>query len=166
VIGGGKDGFLYLLNREAMGGLDPSNSSAWQRINFGSPIFATGAFWNGTFFLAGVGGPLQSYSIDTATGMFSPSGVPQSSGTFGFPGSTPSVSSSGTVNGIVWALDNGSFCTPGPNSGCGPAVLTRNRECCRKCGEIYSANRRQWQGVRRDAGQQYRRRYILQHHPG
>jgi Putative Ig domain len=123
VIGGGKDGFLYLLNRDAMGGLDPSNSSAWQRINFGPQIFATGAFWNGKFFLAGVGGPLQSYSFTTATAMFDPSGVPQSSGTFGFPGSTPSVSSSGTVNGIVWALDNGSFCTPGPNSGCGPAVL-------------------------------------------
>ena len=122
VIGGGKDGFLYLLNREAMGGLDPSNSSAWQRINFGPPIFATGAFWNGTFFLAGVGGPLQSYSFNTATGKFDPSSVPQSSGTFGFPGSTPSVSSSGTANGIVWAMDNGNYCTSA-SPGCGPAVL-------------------------------------------
>jgi hypothetical protein len=122
VIGGGKDGFLYLLNRDAMGGLDPSNSSAWQRINFGSPIFATGAFWNGTFFLAGVGGPLQSYSFNTATGKFDPSIVPQSPGTFGFPGSTPSVSSTGTTNGIVWALENGNYCTSG-SPGCGPAVL-------------------------------------------
>jgi hypothetical protein len=122
VIGGGKDGFLYLLNRDAMGGLDPSNSSAWQRINFGSPIFATGAFWNGTFFLAGVGGPLQSYSFNTATGKFDPSIVPQSPGTFGFPGSTPSVSSTGVLNGIVWAMDNGNYCTSG-SPGCGPAVL-------------------------------------------
>jgi hypothetical protein len=50
------------------------------------------------------------------------SSVPQSPGSFGFPGSTPSVSSSGTVNGIVWALDNGNYCTPQSN-GCGPTVL-------------------------------------------
>ena len=120
VIGGGKDGYLYLLNRDAMGGLGDSN--AWQRFNFGPPIFATGAFWNGRYYLAGVGGPLQSYSFNTVTGKFDLSSVPQSPGSFGFPGSTPSVSSSGTLNGIVWALDNGNYCTPGSTS-CGSTVL-------------------------------------------
>src|SRR5579864_1744252 len=48
VIGGGKDGYLYLLNRDAMGGLGDSN--AWQRFYSGSPIFATGAFWNGRYY--------------------------------------------------------------------------------------------------------------------
>jgi hypothetical protein len=120
VIGGGKDGTLYLLNRDSMGGLGDSN--AWQSFNFGFPIFATGAFWNGRFYLAGVNGPLQSYSFNTATGMFDLSSVPQSPGSFGFPGSTPSVSSSGTVNGIVWVLDNGNYCTP-ESDGCGPTVL-------------------------------------------
>lgn len=120
VIGGGKDGTLYLLNRDSMGGLGDPN--AWQSFNFGFPIFATGAFWNGRFYLAGVNGPLQSYSFKTATGMFDVSSVPQSPGNFGFPGSTPSVSSSGTANGIVWALDAGNYCTPG-STGCGPTVL-------------------------------------------
>jgi putative Ig domain-containing protein len=120
VIGGGKDGFLYLLNRDAMGGLGDSN--AWQRFNFGSSIFSTGAFWNGRYYLAGVGGPLQSYTLNTATGQFDLASVPQSPGSFGFPGSTPSVSSSGTTNGIVWALDNGNYCTP-QSGGCGPAIL-------------------------------------------
>jgi hypothetical protein len=120
VIGGGKDGTLYLLNRDSMGGLGDPN--AWQSFNFGFPIFATGAFWNGRFYLAGVNGPLQSYTFNTATGMFDLSSVPQSPGSFGFPGSTPSVSSSGTVNGIVWVLDNGNYCTP-QSDGCGPTVL-------------------------------------------
>jgi len=120
VIGGGKDGYLYLLNRDAMGGL--GDSSAWQRFYLGDPIFATGAFWNGRYYLAGVGGPLQSYTFNTVTGMFDLSSVPRSPGNFGFPGSSPSVSSSGTSNGIVWALDNGSYCTP-QSSGCGPTVL-------------------------------------------
>ena len=120
VIGGGKDGYLYLLNRDAMGGLGDAN--AWQRFNFGSPIFATGAFWNDTFYMAGVSGHLQAFSFNTTTGQFNTANVLQSAETYGFPGSTPSVSASGTTNGIVWALDNSNYCT-NQSPGCGPAVL-------------------------------------------
>jgi hypothetical protein len=120
VIGGGKDGYLYLLNRDAMGGL--GDSQAWQSFNFGNPLFATGAFWNGRYYLAAVNGPLTSYSFDKVMGKFDLLSVSQAHGSFGFPGSTPSVSSSGTVNGIVWALDNGNYCTPQSHA-CGPTVL-------------------------------------------
>src|ERR1019366_1324215 len=44
VLGGGKDGSLYILNRDNMGGSGDSN--AWQQITLPNPIFATGAFWN------------------------------------------------------------------------------------------------------------------------
>jgi Malectin domain/Chitobiase/beta-hexosaminidase C-terminal domain len=120
VIGGGKDGFLYVLNRDAMGGLGDGN--AWQRFNFGNEIFATAAFWNNTLYLAGVGGHLQAFSFNTSTGMFNTPNASQSSATYGFPGSTPSVSSSGATNGIVWALDDGNYCT-NQSGGCSPAVL-------------------------------------------
>jgi hypothetical protein len=120
VIGGGKDGYLYLLNRDAMGGLGDAN--AWQRFNFGHPIFATGAFWNNTFYMAGVNGPLQAFSFNTSTGKFNTANVSQSSGIYGYPGSTPSVSSSGSTNGIVWALHNATFCTDLSPS-CGPTQL-------------------------------------------
>jgi hypothetical protein len=120
IVGGGKDGFLYLLNRDAMGGFGDSN--AWQRINFGSDILATGAFWNGRYYLAGKNGPLRSYSFDNASGKFDLSSISESAGIFGFPGSTPSVSSSGAASGIVWALDNTNYCTLRSPS-CGPAIL-------------------------------------------
>jgi hypothetical protein len=42
--------------------------------------------------------------------------------TYRWPGATPSVSASGTQNGLVWALDNSSYCTEQSPS-CGPAVL-------------------------------------------
>jgi hypothetical protein len=103
VIGGGKDGYLYLLNRDAMGGFGDSN--AWQRFYSGSEIFATGAFWNGHFYLAG--DRLRRFSLNAVTGMFDLSSVPQSANFFG--GSTPSISSTGTANGIVWALDNRNY---------------------------------------------------------
>jgi hypothetical protein len=120
VIGGGKDGTLYLVNGDAMGGLGDSN--ARQHFNIGKGIFATGAFWNNNFYIAGVSGPLISHSFNTSTNLFNTAVSSQSSTSYGFPGSSPSVSSSGTSNGIVWALNNASYCTP-QSSGCGPAVL-------------------------------------------
>jgi hypothetical protein len=120
VVGGGKDGTLYLLNGDNMGGLgDPS---ARQYFNIGTGIFATGAFWNNNFYIAGIYGPLSSYSFNGSTNLFNTANPSQSSSSYGFPGATPSVSSTGSSNGIVWALDNSNYCTP-QSPGCGPAVL-------------------------------------------
>jgi len=120
VIGGGKDGTLYLLNGDAMGGLGDSN--ARQHFNIGSGILATGAFWNNNFYIAGWNGPLTSYSFNSSTNLFNTSVASRSSSGYGFPGASPSVSSTGTSNGIVWALDNTNYCTQ-QSPGCGPAVL-------------------------------------------
>jgi hypothetical protein len=121
VIGGGKDGYLYLLNRDTMGGL--GDGSAWQRLNFGYGIFATGAFWNNTFYLGANGAYLHAYSLSPATAQLNASPSSLSSSTYGFGGVTPSVSSTPSYsNGIVWALDTGQYCT-GRARGCGPVVL-------------------------------------------
>jgi hypothetical protein len=93
-----------------------------QHFNIGHGIFATGALWNNSFYIAGVHGLLTSYSFNTSINMFNTSISSQSSTSYGFPGASPSVSSSGTSNGIVWALDNANYCTT-QAPGCGPAVL-------------------------------------------
>ena len=122
VIGGGKDMVLYLLNGDSMGGLGDQN--ARQNFSIGSAIFATGAFWNNHFYIAGVNGPLLSYSFDGTTNLFITTASSQSApaAPFGFPGATPSVSANGSANGIVWALDSSQYCT-NQSHGCGPAVL-------------------------------------------
>ena len=120
VIGGGKDGTLYLLNGDSMGGLGDTN--AWQNFNIGHGIFSTGAFWNDNYYIAGLNGPLISYSFNSSTDLFNTSVVSQSSTTYGFPGSTPSISSTGSSNGIVWALNSSAYCT-NQSKACGPAVL-------------------------------------------
>ncbi len=63
-----------------------------------------------------------SYSFNSSTDLFNTTVVSQSSTSYGFPGATPSVSSTGLGNAIVWALNNSSYCTNKSQS-CGPAVL-------------------------------------------
>jgi hypothetical protein len=118
LICGGKDHGLFVLNRDLLGGF--GDAAAVQTLDFGSAIFSTGAFWNSRFYLAGLNAPLQAYQLNPATVQFSKAS--SSSHTYGFPGATPSISSSATQNGIVWSLDNGQYCT-NRAKGCGPAVL-------------------------------------------
>ena len=132
VVGGGKDGTLYVLNQapNALGGYSGTNSDAgaWQVIPTGYHIFSTVAMWNNTIYLGPTSfstaspAPLISYALQTST---TPSRFVQaqtSPATFGFPGPSPAISATGTTNGIVWALDNSQYCTK-QSAGCGPAVL-------------------------------------------
>ncbi len=119
LIVGGKDKFLFVIDRDLLGGF--GNAAAVQTINFGNAIFATGAYWNSTFYLGGLNGAMQALSLNTTTGQFAVSS--QTTHTYGFARATPSISASGsTQNGVVWSLDTGGYCTRQSKS-CGPVVL-------------------------------------------
>jgi hypothetical protein len=121
VVGGTKNGTLYVLNRDTLGGLENSPNLPVQKFALNRAIFSTGAFWNNKFYLAAAGGALSAYSLDATTAQFS--ATPSSSAaTYGWPGGTPSVSADGAQSGIVWILDTNKYCTK-QSSGCGPAVL-------------------------------------------
>ncbi len=123
LIGGGKDGVLYLVNRDNLGGIVPANTNVVQALSIGQSIFATSAFWNNSLFIAGSGGALQQFTFTPSTGLFVTTPAHSSSGSFGFPGSTPSISSTdGSTNGIVWALDDNRYCTQQATA-CGPSIL-------------------------------------------
>jgi hypothetical protein len=124
VVGGGKDGELYVLNGDSMGNL--GDQFAWQHFSVGGAIFATGAFWKNTLYQGVVGGPLQAFAFDSQSGinMFNTTATSKSMN-YAFPSPTPSISASGATNGILWSLDNSTYCTPNNNGAvpCGPAVL-------------------------------------------
>ena len=130
-IAGGKDGNLYVYNRDALGGFGDSN--AWQETAVGTEgnldtdtpgvLWSVGAMWNDNYYLAGAGGPLQQYQLDPSTAKLSLTTTGSSpAGGYEFPGATPSISADGNTNGIVWVIDNSQFCTRA-SPGCGPAVL-------------------------------------------
>jgi len=126
VIGGGKEGNLFLLNRDAMGNYggstNPANLKAVQIFSVGNGIFSTAAFWNNSLYIAPAGGSLQAYPFNTTTGKFTTGSATSAGVSFGFPGATPSISASGTSNGIVWATDSSQYCTS-QSPGCNAAVL-------------------------------------------
>ncbi len=127
MIGGGKEGNFFLLDRDNLGGyganFNPADSNAVQKFSEGNGIFSTAAFFNSALYIAGVGGHLKSFAFNTPTmGKFNTAQTSQSAGTFGFPGATPSVSARGTTNGIIWAMNNNAYCTQ-QSSSCGPTVL-------------------------------------------
>ena len=70
--------------------------------------------------MAGVNWPLVAYQLNPSTTQFNLAS--SSTLTYGFPGSTPSVSAAAAQHGVVWALDTHSYCT-NQSKACGPAVL-------------------------------------------
>ena len=64
------------------------------------------AYFNNAVYYGAVGDSVKAFTISGAKLSASPAS--HSSNTFGYPGTTPSVSANGTTSGIVWAIENGS----------------------------------------------------------
>jgi hypothetical protein len=106
VVGAGKQGKIYLLNRDNLGKFDPATDHGVQELPGALTMaFDTPAFFNGTLYYAGNGDVGKAFSLVNATLSTNPTS--QSADSFGFPGSTPSVSANGTAGGMVWNLDTG-----------------------------------------------------------
>ncbi len=108
VIGGGKQKLVYVVNRDSMGHMVSGDSQVVQQLPLPGPLFGTPAVWGNNVYMAPVHAALQAYKLNGGQLTLS-STAPQ---TFGFPGSSPAVSSNGDSNAIVWALqvdqyDNG-----------------------------------------------------------
>ncbi len=106
-IGAGKDTNIYIVNRDNMGKFNPINDSAiYQEIDGALPggVWSMPAYFNNTIYYGGVGDNLEAFSISNAKVSTTPTS--RSTTAFTYPGTTPSVSARGTINGIVWAIEN------------------------------------------------------------
>ena len=132
MVAGGKQGRLYLINRDAMGHYCASCTAADTNVVesfMAAPgFFCTPVFWQNALYFAGSiqganhGDHLKRLLFHPATGQIEPSPASQSGHVFNFPGATPSISSEGEENGIVWVVDS-SHGSPNPGFQPGPAVL-------------------------------------------
>jgi hypothetical protein len=102
--GAGKDGNIYVINQNKLGGFSPSMDSIYQLMSGALPsgTWSSPAWFNGSLYYGGVSDSLKAFTF--ANGTFSLAS--HSSNTFGFPGTTPTISANGTSNGIIWAVEN------------------------------------------------------------
>ena len=101
----GKEGRMYLLDRQALGGVQTSADSgavASIPISGSHATFGAAGYFNGSIYLGPVNSPLLAFPIAGASLASSPSA--SASNVNGFPGATPSISANGTNDGIVWTL--------------------------------------------------------------
>jgi hypothetical protein len=107
-VGAGKDGRIYVVNRNLMGKFNTTNDNAiYQELDGALPngVWSTSAYFNNTVYYGSVSSPLQAFTISNAKLAVAPHQSPSS---FGYPGTTPSISANGSSNGIVWAMESGS----------------------------------------------------------
>jgi len=106
-VGSGKDTIIYVVDRDNMGKFSSSQNNIYQEIDsqIGS-VFSKPSYFNNTVYYGAVDDNLKAFPISNAKLATNPSS--QSVASFGYPGTTPSISANGTSNGIVWAVENNS----------------------------------------------------------
>jgi uncharacterized protein (TIGR03437 family) len=107
MAGAGKEGRIYLLDRDNLGKLQSGSDSQIVQSLPGAigGLFGNPAYFNRTLYFCGSGDNLKAFSISNA--QISPTPASHSSAKFGFPGCVPSISANGTASGIVWTIDPG-----------------------------------------------------------
>ncbi len=105
-VGAGKDGNLYVVDRDSMGKFSASANNIWQELQgmLGGGIWSTPAWFNGTVYYGPVSNNLLAFPVTNAH--LASAASSGSSRRFAYPGTAPAVSANGTGNGIVWAHEN------------------------------------------------------------
>jgi hypothetical protein len=108
VVGAGKDKNIYIADRTNMGKFNSSNNNQIYQEVIGAlagSVYSAPAFDGNRIYYGAVGDNIRAFAFGSNALL---SGTPQSmtSGTFGYPGTTPSISGVGKANLILWATEN------------------------------------------------------------
>jgi hypothetical protein len=128
VVVGGKDGKIYLVNRDNLGKFNPSANSNVETVALGNPeptngLFATPVALGSRIYFGEVNEPLELFAF--SNGLLSTAPTAQTSNVFLYPGTSPMISTDGSSS-ILWALDLHSYAGGTPDGTIntpGPAVL-------------------------------------------
>ncbi len=113
-VGAGKDGNVYLVDRDKMGHFNAiNNNQVVQELPDAiTGAWSTPAYFNRHIYYQGSGDVMKAFSISNAVLSTAPTSKANTS--FSANGGTPFVSANGTNNGIVWTLQSDAFATGGP----------------------------------------------------
>jgi len=113
----GKEGKLYVIDRDNMGRFNSASDHVFQSIPEANPgAWNSPAWWNNTLYLGGateqqasLPDTLKAFAFDPVTSMLSTTPSSQTALSFHFPAPTPSISANGSSSGILWMLEESSF---------------------------------------------------------
>lgn len=127
-VGAGKDSVIYVVDRNAMGKFNPTTDGIYQEIPgaLGGQVFSKPAVFNDTVYYGAVGDSIRAFPITNA--MLATTASQTTSHTFTYPGTTPTISSNGASNAILWAVENSN-----------PAVL-HAYDATNLATELYNSN--------------------------
>jgi hypothetical protein len=100
VLAGGKDGNLFVVDREHMGQYQPAKDDVVQTVKLRGNLHAAPAYWNQHVYVFGDNDVLHDLTVrdgkleSATTGSMEPMN----------PGATPTVSADGNRDGIVWTI--------------------------------------------------------------
>jgi uncharacterized protein (TIGR03437 family) len=106
MTGAGKEGRIYLLDRDQLGGFQAgADSQIVQSIPGAiSGLFGNPAYFDKTVYFCGSGDGVMAFPISNA--QIATGAASRSATRYAYPGCVPTVSANGTSNGIVWALES------------------------------------------------------------
>jgi len=101
LLGDGKGGTIYLVNRDNMGHFNVAGDSqiVQSLTRATGAVFGVPTYWNGTVYYAAYSDFIRAYSL--TNGMLSGVPISMSKSKMYMPG-VPSISSNGATNGILW----------------------------------------------------------------
>jgi hypothetical protein len=105
----GKQGTIYLVDRDTLGGYNKVNNSQIVQVlsNALLGVFGMPAWWNNTLYYSGRNDVVRAFTFDPVAEQFSSLPTSTSPGSYQYIlGSTPSVSANNASNGILWTAEN------------------------------------------------------------
>ena len=105
-VGSGKDGLIYVVDRDNMGRFDGTSNNIYQLISgqLAGGVWAKPSYFNNTVYYGAVGDAIKAFPFANGTLAATPSS--QSPSQFRYPGAAMVISAHNTTNGIVWAVEN------------------------------------------------------------
>ena len=111
LVQGDKVGNIYLIDRDNMGHYSAENNNQIVQYLIGAErgMWNSPTWWNNHVYFGASNDTLKAFNLNTTTGLLTTTPTSQTAKSFGYPGTTPSISANQSNNGILWALDNATF---------------------------------------------------------
>lgn len=104
---GGKDGRVWILNRDNLGHLQTNDAGALQIISsLSDGLFGGLTYWNGNLYVHEIGDFVFQFPLQNGVAQTPVSSADQFGG---YPDSATAVSSDGTNNGVLWLIRSNAY---------------------------------------------------------